>query len=390
MLGLVTQTSNSPSRLVLAALALPRREWNALCATPWGSACKSRPDHKNTPIKPKNTTYSDFGVWNIAHAPLYPTLPPPNAISAGVGSRWPCGEGNLERSCLALGNWSPAWLNSTPAMSNKEKPEEQNQSSWQDFIYNPRTGEFIGRTACSWALIFLFYLVFYGFLAGMFTLTMWVMLQTLDDHTPKYRDRVSNPGLVIRPRSMDILFNRTDPSKYQQYVQHLEEFLTAYNDSMQNNNELCPMGVYFEQDAEEVKKVCQFKRSLLSQCSGLLDTSFGYSQGKPCILIKMNRIIGLRPPGVPYINCVAKRESFLQIQYFPSEGKFDKMYFPYYGKRLHANYVQPLVAIKLLLSKEDYNEEIAIECKVEGSDLRNNDDRDKFLGRVTFRVKVTE
>lgn len=109
------------------------------------------------------------------------------------------------------------------------------------------------------------------------------------------------------------------------------------------------------------------------------------------------------------------------MQYFPIEGRIDKMYFPYYGKRAHVStpppgqivssnvltgtcywqvavsftrlqedYVQPLVAVKLLLTKEDYNKELAVECRVEGSDLRNDDERDKFLGRVTFRIKVVE
>ncbi|XP_062329289.1 sodium/potassium-transporting ATPase subunit beta-3b [Osmerus eperlanus] len=274
-------------------------------------------------------------------------------------------------------------------MSNKEEKPEDKQS-WKDFFYNPRTGEFIGRTASSWALIFLFYLVFYGFLAGMFTLTMWVMLQTLDDNTPKYRDRVANPGLVIRPRSMDISFNRSDPGQYQQYIQHLESQLQQYNDSIQEQNDLCMVGEYTEQDEVPEKKVCQFKRSVLRQCSGLSDTTFGYAEGKPCILVKMNRIIGLKPRGNPYINCTAKRETFLQMQYFPKEGSLDKMYFPYYGKNLHPTYVQPLVAVKLLLSKEDYNTELSVECKIEGSDLKNNDDRDKYLGRVTFRVTVSE
>ena len=54
------------------------------------------------------------------------------------------------------------------------------------------------------------------------------------------------------------------------------------------------------------------------------------------------------------------------------------------------NYGQPVVAVKLLLNEQDYNTHLTIECKVEGSDLRNNDDRDKFLGRVTFRVHVTK
>lgn len=284
--------------------------------------------------------------------------------------------------------------NPKPTMSTKEETpadgDKPQTSSWKDSIYNPRTGEFIGRTAKSWALILLFYLVFYGFLAGMFTLTMWVMLQTLDDNIPTYRDRVASPGLVIRPRSLDIVFNRTDPKQYGQYVQHLENFLQQYNDTVQEKNELCMVGEYYEQDDQEEKKVCQFKRNLLRQCSGLSDTTFGYTEGKPCVLVKMNRIIGLKPRGDPYINCTAKRESPLQMQYFPSEGRFDKMYFPYYGKNLHSTYVQPLVAVKLLLTKEDYNNELTMECKIEGSNLRNSDDRDKFLGRVTFRVKVVE
>ncbi|KAM9359682.1 sodium/potassium-transporting ATPase subunit beta-3-like [Symphorus nematophorus] len=272
----------------------------------------------------------------------------------------------------------------------KEGKKEEAKGSWKDFIYNPRTGEFMGRTASSWGLILLFYLVFYGFLAGMFTLTMWVMLQTLDENVPRYQDRVANPGLVIRPHAAEITFNRSDKSNYDQYTQQLHDLLQQYNDTLQERNDLCMVGEYTEQDQEPVKKVCQFKRSILRQCSGLPDTSFGYADGKPCVIIKMNRVIGLRPRGDPYISCTAKRETPLQMQYFPSEGRLDKMFFPYYGKKAHPDYVQPVVAVQLLLTKDDYNVEQTVECKVEGSDLRNNDDRDKFLGRVTFRVKVSE
>ncbi|KAK9538962.1 hypothetical protein VZT92_004100 [Zoarces viviparus] len=277
--------------------------------------------------------------------------------------------------------------------STEDKPaNKENTSSWKDSFYNPRTGEVLGRTGSSWGLILLFYLVFYCFLAGMFALTMWVLLLTLDDYVPKYRDRVPYPGLVIRPNSLDLSFNKSDPLKYAQYVNHLESFLQRYNDSQQDSNEDCTRGEYFLQDDTEnmAKKACLFKRGFLSLCSGLSDNNFGYSDGKPCVLLKMNRIIGLKPVGHPYINCTVKKESHIQMQYFPSEGRIDKMYFPYYGKKAHENYVQPLVAVKLLLTKDDYNKELPVECKVEGTNLRNNDERDKFLGRVTFRIKVVE
>ncbi|XP_067362387.1 sodium/potassium-transporting ATPase subunit beta-3-like isoform X2 [Channa argus] len=257
--------------------------------------------------------------------------------------------------------------NKNEEMKQKKKKEgkkeemEQRKETWKDFIYNPATGEFLGRSASSWGLILLFYLVFYGFLAGMFSLTMWVMLQTLDENVPQHQDRVANPGLVIRPRAAEISFNRSDATKYNLYIQQLHELLQQYNDSIQEHNELCMVGEYTEQDNEMVKKVCQFKRSTLHQCSGLPDSSFGFAEGKPCIIVKMNRVIGLKPRGDPYINCTAKPD-----------------------------YVQPLVAVKLLLTKDDFNIEQVVECKLEGSNLRNDDERDKFQGRVTFRIKISE
>lgn len=57
---------------------------------------------------------------------------------------------------------------------------------------------------------------------------------------------------------------------------------------------------------------------------------------------------------------------------------------------MQADYVQPLVAVKLLVSKLDYNSELTVECRLEGTNLRNDDDRDKAMGRVAFRVRVSE
>lgn len=79
----------------------------------------------------------------------------------------------------------------------------------------------------SLAFILLFYLVFYGFLTAMFTLTMWVMLQTVSDHTPKYQDRLATPGergVSLTTHSNYCVF-KPSQATYSSFQEFDEEFL---------------------------------------------------------------------------------------------------------------------------------------------------------------------
>ncbi|XP_059498575.1 sodium/potassium-transporting ATPase subunit beta-2b isoform X3 [Stegostoma tigrinum] len=248
-----------------------------------------------------------------------------------------------------------------------KKSRGQTMREWREFLWNPRTREFLGRTSSSWALILMFYVAFYTFLTGLFSLTMWVMLQTVNEYTPKYQDRITNPGLMIRPRTDSLLvtFNVTEESTWQTHVQALDAYLDSYNDSVQvTNNVQCKPGTYYlQEDSGDVrntpKRSCQFNRTMLGKCSGLEDKTYGYSEGKPCILVKMNKIIGFLPGEgkTPYVSC---------------EGK--------------VNYTQPLVAVKFV--NVTNNMDLNIECKVYSSNVKNDDERDKFAGRVVFTLNI--
>ncbi|TRY89303.1 hypothetical protein DNTS_003472 [Danionella cerebrum] len=284
---------------------------------------------------------------------------------------------------------------------------------WTSFIWNSEKREFLGRTGCSWLKIFIFYVIFYGCLAGIFIGTIQAMLLTLSNYKPKYQDRVAPPGLSHSPQSekTEISFTIGDASTYDQYVRHINQLLSAYEKELQANNsqfEDCgdqpstykPRGE-LESDYG-MRKACRFNKNLLGDCK---EGKYGFDDGTPCIIVKLNRIVNFmpRPPTndslpeaarpnfqgnlIP-IHCTSKREEEAEnlgpVEYYGMGAGFPLQYYPYYGKLLQPQYLQPLVAIKFKNITKNF--EMRVECKVFGENIYYSE-KDRSQGR--FDIKFT-
>ncbi|XP_072235457.1 sodium/potassium-transporting ATPase subunit beta-1b [Leuresthes tenuis] len=297
-------------------------------------------------------------------------------------------------------------------------PSNKDDGGWKKFVWDSEKGELLGRTGGSWFKIMLFYVIFYGCLAGIFIGTIQALLLTLSDYKPTWQDRVAPPGLSHTPRSekSEVSFNPKDVETYLPYTKALTEFLANYNDDDQKDQ------MKFEDCGEEpaeyknrgelesdmgTRKACRFSRTTLGPCSGLEDPDFGFKEGKPCLIVKLNRIVNFRPkpptsndsipeeaqpkvqPNVIPLFCTHKREEDAgkigEIKYHGIGGGFPLQYYPYYGKRLHPHYLQPLVALQF--TNLTQNTELRIECKVFGGNIYYND-KDRYQGRFDIKIQV--
>ncbi|CAG06620.1 unnamed protein product, partial [Tetraodon nigroviridis] len=297
-------------------------------------------------------------------------------------------------------------------------PSKNDDGGWKKFMWNSETGELMGRTAGSWFKIILFYVIFYGCLAGIFIGTIQAMLLTLSNYKPTWQDRVAPPGLSHTPRAdkAELSFNILEFETYLPHTKALREFLTKYDDEAQMDS------MKFEECGNEpaeyrnrgelesdmgVRKACRFNRELLGPCSGLVDREFGFKEAKPCVIVKLNRIVNFRPrppssndsipeeaqykvqPNVIPLYCTSKKEEDAgkigEIKYYGIGGGFPMQYYPYYGKLLHPHYLQPLVALQF--TNLTLNTELRIECKVFGDNIHYSE-KDRYQGRFDIKIQI--
>jgi len=289
---------------------------------------------------------------------------------------------------------------------------------WKSFLWNSERKEFLGRTGSSWFKIFLFYVIFYGCLAGIFVGTIQALLLTLSNYKPTYQDRVAPPGLSHTPRSEkhEISFNINDAKSYEKYTDAITEFLKPYGEEPQKDDmkfENCgespdtyKMRGDLEPDVLGARKACRFSKSWLGGCSGATDATYGFKDGKPCLIVKLNRIVYFFPrppktndslpdsvilnPNVIPIACYNKKpgeeKKVGAVSYFGVGGGFPLQYYPYYGKLLQPQYLQPLVAIQF--GNITLNEDIRVECKVWGANI-DYSEKDRYQGRFDVKLSIS-
>ncbi|XP_045122568.1 sodium/potassium-transporting ATPase subunit beta-like [Portunus trituberculatus] len=186
-------------------------------------------------------------------------------------------------------------------------PPSDQERSFQTFLWNRKAGAVLGRTPSSWAKIGLFYIVFYIFLAGFFSLLMFVFYQTIDLKVPKYTGQESllrNPGLSYRPKFLysddlrpTIIYEPGFRDTALTYIYSINEFLQKYdNRSPTSNSVTCVPG-------EEVPagSLCDFDiLNVNTSCSK--ENDWGYSTNSPCLLLKLNRMFSWTPEPHHYLD----------------------------------------------------------------------------------------
>lgn len=306
--------------------------------------------------------------------------------------------------------------NNSLMANGRTKPEEK--TSFATFIYNKREGTFLGRNAKSWTQICVFYLIFYSILAAFWLMCLYIFLQTIDYDLPRYYGPNTiigaNPGVGYQPWLKDdpestlIKFNMNDGSSYSHYVDAMDSYLAKYKninktrvcETSQTNADFIKNGKILNKDAQ----ACRFNLSVFTDSDCGPGNSYGFKDGKPCVILSLNRLIGWVPEAFPENVPIPKeikarykkgsiafscdgisdsdKELIGHVRYIPSEG-IDGRFYPF---AVMENYHQPIAMVKFPgLPK---NRLVMVECRAYAKNIEH--DEENRIGMVTFELLLQD
>lgn len=170
-------------------------------------------------------------------------------------------------------------------------------------MYNSETKEVMGRTGSSWAKVLTFYLAFYSIFAGFWAICMVCFIKTLDPKVPTmlkmYSMMKDNPGMSFEPffdgnQTTLIYFNPDIEETYKQFVTELQTFVETWANHTANSMSLLNPNCTADRGATP-EKACMFNVSFLDDTPCNLTNKFGYREGKPCVLLRINRVFDWNP-----------------------------------------------------------------------------------------------
>jgi len=312
------------------------------------------------------------------------------------------------------------------------KPEERHGwDAFSHFVWNPETKQFLGRTGMSWLKITVFYIIYYTFLAGFFMLMLLAFFTTLYDEKPTW-DASSNgiigtnPGVGYRPMPPDERIESTlvwyrhgnRVGNWEPWVERLEEHMKPYK----NNSYTKDLGGHAVECGDlgskspGTKGICQIKQEELFKEPCTYEKQYGFKDGAPCILIKLNKIYQWypdpyetedeMPKDIPetikksfrdniannrpelnnrvWLECdgenPADKENLGPITYYPTNG-VSGYYYPYLNQK---GYLSPVIFARL--ERPKHGVLIAIECKAWARNI-DHDSQDR-KGLVHFELMI--
>lgn len=296
----------------------------------------------------------------------------------------------------------------------RRKRDPKNERKWEDlkkFIWNTKTKEILGRDFSSWGRVIFFFVAFYASLLTLLLICMLFFSLALDEISPTMRGLSSClqeiPGLAYRPvpdfETNLIRFIQGQPSTYKPYTDHIQAFLDQYENEKQVGENFidCEKG----RPPGEEGKVCRFHvDDLGDMCTWQRD--FGYDEGQPCVLLKLNKIFDWMPvmyedensteipdillprfhPDHIGVTCEGRypldNENIGNISYNPPQG-FSRFFYPYQNQE---GYRSPLVMIQFLNPMNGIL--INVMCKAWAKNISPRHHINDQLGLVTFSLLV--